>query len=110
MKKIDAAQLKEMRANRRPLLVNVLDEAKFVREHIPASINIPGGRKDFTEEVQRRLGGKDQPVVVYCASISCQASPQAARRLDEAGFEQVYDFEGGMEEWKQAGRPVEAGV
>jgi len=40
---------------------------------------------------------------VYCARTECQSSHHAAEKLEQAGFRNVIDFEGGAEEWKRAG-------
>ena len=54
--------------------------------------------------MEKLVGGKkDKPIVVYCASTTCDASPKAARRLNEAGFSKVYDYEGGVKAWKESG-------
>jgi rhodanese-related sulfurtransferase len=34
-------------------------------------------------------------------------SSQAARKLEEAGFTNVHDYEGGTKAWQEAGLPVE---
>ena len=34
-------------------------------------------------------------------------SPRAACQLEELGFDQVYDYELGIADWKAAGLPVE---
>jgi len=92
------------------LVVNVLGDEAFAKEHIPGSHHVDNERDDFVAEVTNLAGRKDRPIVVYCASKDCPASPTAAKKLDEAGFANVYDFEGGMAEWKLAGFDVEQGV
>lgn len=87
-------------------LVNVLGEEAFEKEHIPSSINIPKGNED---EFEKRFA-KDKPIVVYCASPECDASPEVASELTSRGFGHVYDFEAGMSGWKKAGLPVERGT
>ncbi len=89
------------------LLVNVLDKDAFRQQHIPGSINIPISREDFTTKVKRKAGGKDNKIVVYCASTDCSASPKAAGKLDEAGFTNVYHYEAGMMGWASAQLPTE---
>lgn len=84
-------------------LVNVLRREQYEQEHIPHSINIPA---DQIDEFERRFD-KPKKIVVYCASPECQASSQAARALKQRGFEHVYDYEGGMSDWRDAGNPVE---
>mgnify|MGYP003626742147 CR=1 FL=1 len=44
---------------------------------------------------------QDLEVVVYCANFDCPASTDAARKLDEAGFNNVYDYEGGTQDWME---------
>ena len=110
MRTIDAQELAGMiERGERFMLINVLGEEAFRSHHIPGSRNVPLDSEDFVERVEQMAGGKDQPIVVYCANEQCTASPQAADRLAEAGFTQVVDFEGGMEAWEQAKHPVEKG-
>ena len=84
-------------------LVNVLGHQQYQQEHIPDSINIQGEQLD---EFERHFD-KEKKIVVYCASSECQASSQTARALKERGFQHVYDYEGGMSDWREAGNPVE---
>lgn len=81
------------------VLLNVLPPEDFNRRHIRTSINIPNEREDFAEAVETVAGSKDRKVVVYCASFDCPASLNAARKLEEAGFTEVYDYEGGTSDW-----------
>lgn len=83
------------------VLINVLPRAAFREAHIRTSINIPHEEEGFEAEVEKVSAGKDRIVVVYCASKECDASPKAARKLDKAGFERVYDYEGGTRDWLQ---------
>ena len=83
-------------------LVNVLGPDAFAREHIPWSINIPRGQED---EFEKRFA-KGKEIVVYCASSDCEASPEVARELGRRGFTAVYDYEGGLKDWKAGGHPA----
>jgi rhodanese-related sulfurtransferase len=91
------------------LLVNVLDAPLFRKQHIPGSINIPVSDENFVNRTAEELGDTSRPVVVYCADSDCQASPRAARRLEDAGFTNVIDYEAGMKGWVDANRPVDSG-
>lgn len=111
MRTINAKALNDLiRQDEDVLLLNVLSQEDFEKEHIPGSHNIPESREDFVSQVEKLAGRKDRPVVVYCASKDCQASPSAARKLTEAGFEHVTDFEGGMAAWKLGNFPVDKGA
>ena len=81
------------------VLINVLSPADFRDRHIRTSVNVPVADEGFVETVERISGSKQRKLVVYCASSDCDASPKAARKLEEAGFEDVYDYEGGSADW-----------
>lgn len=81
------------------VLINVLPRDAFRKAHIRTSINIPHENDDFVDRVELVAGGKDRKIVVYCANEDCDASPKAASKLDEAGFQRVYDYEGGTRDW-----------
>jgi rhodanese-related sulfurtransferase len=108
MKTLDTAELTRMRRKnpRGFLLVNVLAPEAFEKAHIPDSVNIPESSEDFVKRVRDRVQKPDDTVVVYCASRECNASPKAARKLEEAGFTDVYDYETGMAGWVRADKPV----
>ncbi|MDY6774115.1 MAG: rhodanese-like domain-containing protein [Candidatus Nanohaloarchaea archaeon] len=79
-------------------LINVLSSEDFEEEHIPGSINIP--LEDIGEEAVERLE-RDDDIVVYCSSPSCEASPKAAEKLESLGFTDVKDYSGGLSDWKE---------
>lgn len=83
------------------VLINVLPRDAFNAQHIRTSINIPLEEEDFTQKVEAVAGSKERKIVVYCASFDCDASSQAANHLEAAGFTQVYDYEGGMQDWRE---------
>jgi rhodanese-related sulfurtransferase len=93
LKKMNDAQHEDF------VLINVLSRESFNEQHIRTSINIPVSDENFAQKVESVAGGKDRKIVVYCASFECDASPKAAKKLEEAGFTQVYDYEGGTKDW-----------
>jgi len=99
MKPITQEKLKEMLDNKEDfVLVNVLSKESFDQKHIPGSISIPIS-EGFASEIQKQIPNKDTKVIVYCANTECQASPNAAKKLDELGYSDVYDYEGGVAEF-----------
>jgi len=104
MKTIDANQLDQIiESDDDWILLDVLPEESYEKEHIPGAHNTPVHRPDFLERVAELVASREDPVVVYCASDECAASPRAARQLEDDGFTNVMDFEGGLDEWKRAG-------
>ncbi len=56
--------------------------------------------QDFDAQIARL--DKSKPVVVYCAAGG--RSPQAAAKMSKMGFSKVYDYSGGMNDWKSRGK------
>ncbi len=100
MQTIGYQQVKDLQERNAATLINVLSAEDFEKTHIPASINVPVDSPDFADQVKKIIGGKGEPVVVYCASYSCDKSQKAALKLDQAGFTNVMCYEGGAKEWQ----------
>lgn len=103
---IDAKRLEELQDDD-AVVLNVLGEESFSRQHIPGSKNAPEGADDFADRIQDLVPDRGTHVVVYCQDEDCSASPRAAKKLVEMGYENVYDFEAGIQGWKESGRDVE---
>ena len=107
MQRLTAKQLQSMLDRKEDfVLINVLPEKSFEEGHIPGSHNVPNESDSFVDDVKEIAGKTDRKIVVYCASRSCNASPEAAAKLEKAGFTNVYDFEDGMAGWRIAGFDV----
>lgn len=87
-------------------LVEVLPSKDFEEEHLPGAINVPLSK---IGRVARERFEPNDEIVVYCRNPDCMASPNAAKKLDTLGFENVLDYEGGKADWKAAGYPTESG-
>lgn len=107
MNTLTTKQLKE-KAQRQAAfeLINVLPRDHFEKAHIPGSRNIPLSNDGFVQEVRNTVDNEREEIVVYCANRECDLSPKAARKLEDAGFTNVYDYEGGTKAWKDAGLPL----
>ena len=85
------------------ILVDVLSTESYGKEHITGAINIP--LRDI-EKKSKKLLKKGREIIVYCGSFQCTMSSQAAEILTRLGYKYVYDFEGGLQAWKDAGFPL----
>lgn len=105
MKSISIEELKnKLTTEKELILVDVLEETDFKRSHIKGAVNIP--LKRIATEAKKRFD-KEDLIVVYCSNYNCSASPTAAKKLENIGFKNVYDYEGGKKEWENAGLPME---
>ena len=82
-------------------LVMTLGEWAYNAKHIPGSLNI-SSYKDM-----QGLLNPDDEIVVYCSHELCIASQTAYRMLDAAGYSNVRRYMGGLEDWENAGYPLE---
>lgn len=87
-------------------VVEVLAKEQYERAHLPHALNVPLD-ENFERHIQQMVPDKSRSVVVYCANKDCPASTKAAGRMEELGYDQVYDYEEGKADWKEAGLPLE---
>lgn len=93
-----------MREEKNLAVVDVLSPASYGNHHIAGAVNVPLG--ELKQAIEAGRFQKDQTLVVYCSSYPCGASTKAAKMLNDAGFEHVYDYKGGIGEWKEANLPT----
>jgi rhodanese-related sulfurtransferase len=82
----------------------VLTDEWFTGQLIPGSRRVP---LDQVGREQAALGlPKDTTIVVYCTGLSCPQSHQAAEKLVQFGFTNVWFYAEGLEGWTSAGHAV----
>ena len=84
---------------------NVLTDGYFKGEMIPGSRRVP--LDTIEREVSQARSPKGEEIIVYCAGPTCPQSLQAAQKLMDLGYTNVRAYEGGLEEWKNAGNNIE---
>ncbi len=82
------------------LVVDVRTPEEYAQGHLKGAVNIT------LSDLPLRIGGLQQnrPILVYCRTGS--RSAQANSILVKAGFTQVYNLEGGITAWINAGYPT----
>ena len=86
-------------------LWNVLTDGYFTGEMIPGSSRVP--LDTIGRNVPQPSSPKDEEIIVYCGGPKCPQSLQAAQELMSLGYTNVKAYEGGLEEWKNAGNRIE---
>jgi rhodanese-related sulfurtransferase len=101
----DEVTLPAASAWRDVLWIDARPDADFAHGHIPGAIPL---NEDHWEDL---LPGfldhytTTRRIVVYCSSLSCQASHDVARRLrEEANIPNVFVLQGGWEAWLKRNR------
>lgn len=92
------------------VLVDIRD-APELEEHgrIPGSVHVPRGmlefRADTTSPYHQPPLDPSKRVILHCASGG--RSALAAQTLQEMGYEHIAHLDGGINAWKEAGKPTE---
>jgi rhodanese-related sulfurtransferase len=86
-------------------LAETLPWGKFQNGHLPGAVNLPPDR--IKHVAPQLLPDKKGDIVVYCSSPTCTASEDAARELIALGYSRVRRYVGGVQDWTQAGLPVQ---
>lgn len=76
-------------------LIDVRTPEEFAGQHLPQAQNIDWNGSDFEAQVAKL--DKSAPVFLYCRSGG--RSSAAANKLQEMGFSEVYNMEGGILQW-----------
>ncbi|MCH8851699.1 MAG: rhodanese-like domain-containing protein [Planctomycetes bacterium] len=94
------------------VFIDARDDAHYAQCHIPSAIQFDYYRPDEYIDNVRDFAADAEIVIIYCNGGECEDSIQAARYLieeieDPLPFEIVYVFEGGIQEWYEAGNERE---
>ncbi len=105
MKQITREELKAMMDSKESfILIDARKHEAFDKEHIPGANSIPSDHlgPHITDDIK-----KDETIVTYCSSFTCEASTIAANKLEKYGYKNVLEFKGGLADWKEAGYSTE---
>lgn len=83
-------------------LVDVRTPEEYAEKHLKEAVNINFNDDNFIDKIEKL--DKSKPVYVYC--LSGGRSSKAAALITSKGFGQVYNLDGGILAWNEAGLPV----
>jgi rhodanese-related sulfurtransferase len=87
------------------LWIDARSETEYAAGHIPGALLLNLDQWNELLPSLLQVWERDKMVVVYCSSISCQASREVAEKLrDEVGLQSVFVLRGGWEAWRQQHR------
>lgn len=89
-------------------LIDVRSQERYIEEHIPGAVNIP------LEEIERSglydLNREDIIIVYEACSDNNTLNLRAVDKLTKLDCRRVYNFEGGMKDWKDSGHRTESSI
>ncbi len=96
---IDAKTYAEkLKTTKTPQLLDVRTPEEFKEGHIKNANNINWEGEDFVTKADKY--NKTKPIFIYCQMGG--RSAQAAFKLSEMGFKEIYNLQGGIEKWNTA--------
>ncbi len=84
------------------VIVDVREPHEFILGHIDGAINTPLGK--FKEHLKALEKHRQKDILVVCQSGT--RSVPAAKILINAGFEKVFNLDGGMQSWEDHKFPI----
>ena len=89
-------------------VVDALGGSYYEQQHLPRAL--PLVADDVVELAASLLPDKGAPIVTYCSNSACPNSQQVANLLTASGYTNVRKYREGIQDWVEAGLPVETGV
>jgi len=99
---IDPKGATELINHQNAVVIDVRPENDFTSGHIINAVNIP--MSSFSGKIDKLKKYQGRPVIISCRSGG--QSNSACRMLRKAGFDQVFNLQGGMLAWQNANFPV----
>jgi phage shock protein E len=97
-------------------LVDVRDPERFEKGHLAGAVNLSSGESArdahdaaYAEAVEKAVGDREAPVIVYCGAGNRSARTADALR-NEHGFENAASIIGGVKLWSELDLPIEGEI
>jgi rhodanese-related sulfurtransferase len=103
IKEVSIDDIKKMIDNKGKIIIlDVRDKEEFETGYIPGAINLSRGMLEF--KISTLIPDKDATIIVYCG-IDLRG-PLATKTLNEFGYKNAVNINGGLKAWKAAGYPI----
>ncbi|MFI6812409.1 rhodanese-like domain-containing protein [Nonomuraea sp. NPDC050328] len=89
-------------------VVDALGGDYYAQQHLPGAVALV--ESEVTARAAELLPDRDAAIVTYCSNPACPNSEAVARKLLALGYTDVRKYREGIQDWVEAGLPVESGV
>ncbi len=103
--KITVNQLKDELSSNNLILIDCREQGEWDESHIKEAKFIP--LSNFEEKTNEILSNMDKNSKIVCQCRSGKRSMKACKLLEEKGFTNLYNLEGGILKWVESGFPTE---
>ncbi|MFI6496988.1 rhodanese-like domain-containing protein [Nonomuraea typhae] len=87
-------------------VLDALGGQYYAQQHLPGALALVEGEVD--ERAAGLLPDRAAAIVTYCSNTACPNSKNVARRLESLGYTNVRTYREGIQDWVEAGLPVES--
>lgn len=87
-------------------VVDALGESYWAQQHLPGAVYLV--EADVEASAPSLLPNKSAAIVTYCSNPACPNSGQVAAKLEALGYTNVRKYREGIQDWVEAGLPVES--
>jgi rhodanese-related sulfurtransferase len=103
IREVSINNVKNMIDNKEKIIIlDVRDRDEFETGYIPGAINLSRGMLEF--KINTMIPDKNATIIVYCG-IDLRG-PLATKTLNEMGYKNAVNINGGLKAWKAAGYPI----
>lgn len=86
-------------------VLDALGGEYYAQQHLPGALPLAPG--DVDGQAAALLPDRGAAIVTYCSNTACPNSGQVADRLTALGYTDVRKYREGIQDWVEAGLPVE---
>ena len=89
-------------------VIDALGGMYYEQQHLPGAL--PLVEADVAAQAPSLLPDKNAAIVTYCSNPACGNSQNVANLLTAAGYTNVRKYREGIQDWAEAGLPIESGA
>lgn len=87
------------------VVLDALGGDYYKQQHLPGAIALV--ESEVNDRAAALLPDLDAAIVTYCSNPACGNSGYVAKRLEDLGYTNVRKYREGIQDWVEAGLPVE---
>src|SRR5260221_1471245 len=103
VKSVGLDEFERIRTGKKSVVIDLRTPAEYAVGHIPGAVNIDSNNRNFAETVAAL--DKGHTYLVHGTGLS--NSTNALERIAKLKVTNVYNLEGGIKAWQEAGKPLE---
>jgi len=99
---ISSQDLKKKYDKKEAVIIDVRSKIEYDVIHIDKSLHIPLAYATFVNDVGKLIKENPEKIIVfYCNGVTCLKSYEAAQKMMEAGYKNVFAYDAGIPEWSK---------